>query len=126
MCASIADQNADTFILYHYNGFSGLAKSSSTPSGVVGGMSGGVGAGMVQRKLTRLTLFRRSQESVVGQSVAFSSGGSTFAGSAMAPIEEVSRRGAYSLLREEHASSYIACGTEHLACYACVQKAEKT
>jgi hypothetical protein len=72
---SIADQDADVFILYHYNGFSGLSTASS---------------GIAYRKLTRLTLFRRSQESSVGQSIAFSGGGgSAFTGSAVSPIEEV-------------------------------------
>lgn len=47
--------------------------------------------GIPHRKLTRLTLFRRSQESSIGQSIAFSSGaGSAFAaGSAMTSVEEV-------------------------------------
>jgi hypothetical protein len=67
---SIADVNADVFVLYHYNGFSGMS------------------GGQANKKLTRLTMYRRSQESSIGQSIAFS-GGSAFSGGTAPPIEEV-------------------------------------
>lgn len=82
MFYSIADKDAEIFILYHYNGFSGVSNNNTAATQSKNGM--------MHRKLTRLTLFRRSQESAIGQSIAFSSGGSTFGGSSMSAIEEVS------------------------------------
>jgi len=72
---SVAGKDAEKFVLYHYNGFSGASGSILPP-----------------KMLTRLTLYRRSQENNIGQSIAFSSGGAVFSGSAnVSPIEEVLR-----------------------------------
>lgn len=73
---SIAGKDADTFIVYHYNGFDG---------------TGGANSVVRNKRLTRLTLYRRSQENNVGQSIAFSTVGSAFTGNSSSAIEEVLR-----------------------------------